>query len=141
VSAMRLTWKDGVTTFIMALVALVYVLYLSSTDVAFISDTRGATAAILLLGMIGCGYGGADQLYKTAAPKTTATLVFQALSTTLGVIALFAALFALIAGTEFMLGLLVSATGALWLTATIRHIAGAGTARQTPLPRKEVNTP
>ncbi len=140
VSAMRLTWKDGVTTFIMALIALVYVVYLSGADVVFISDTRGATAAILLLGMVGCGYGGADQLYK-AATKSTATLVFQALGTMLGIIALFAALFALIAGTELMLGLLVGATAALWLMATVRHIAGVGTAPQAPLRRKEVRTP
>jgi hypothetical protein len=140
---MRLTWKDGVATAVMALVLAVYLLYVSGTDVVFVSSVQGATAAILLLGVIGCGYGAADQLYK--ATKSTATRFFTVVASTLGATALVAGLIALIFGSGVALTVLFAATAALWLLATARHIAGTCRAPRVigdavTEPRKEAKT-
>src|SRR5688572_27371922 len=118
---MRLTWKDGVATAIMALVLAVYLLYTSGADVVFVSSVRGATVAILLLGAIGCGYGAADQLYKAA--KSNATRVFTVVASTLGATALVTGFIALVFASAIALTVLFAATAGLWLLATARHIA------------------
>lgn len=137
---MRLTWKDGVSTVIMALIVMVYVLFLSGADVVFISNVRGAATAMLLLGMIGCGYGAPDELYK--AKKSTAIQAFMVLGTTFGVIALGGALVALIFASEVALGVFFVATAVLWFIATTRHLVGVGrpTAGGTAEARKEATT-
>jgi predicted Na+-dependent transporter len=99
-------------------------LFLSGADVVFISNVRGAATAILLLGMIGCGYGAADELYKATTSRPTQ--VFMALGTTFGVIALGGALVALIFASEVALGVFFVATAVLWLIATTRHFLGIG---------------
>lgn len=124
---MRLTWKDGVATAVMALIVAVYLLYLSGTDVVFVSGVRGATVAILLLGAIGCGYGAADELYR--ATKSTAVRMFKVVASAFGVVALGAGLVALIGASEVALTVLFAATTALWLISTARHLAGVGEAR------------
>jgi hypothetical protein len=123
---MRLTWKDGVTTAVMALVLAVYLLYTSGADVVFVSSVRGASVAILLLGAIGCGYGAADQLYKASDAATTRA--YTVVASAFGATALVAGLIALIFGSEVALTVLFAATAALWLIATMRHLISAGKA-------------
>lgn len=136
---MRLSWKDGVATAITALIVVVYVVYASEADVVLVSSVRGAAAAILLLGMIGCGYGAADELYK--ATKSAALMTYTIVATVLGVAALGGGLTALIFGSEFALTVLFTATVAMWLLATGRHIANTCRAPQViddvPAERKE----
>ncbi|RSM85135.1 hypothetical protein DMH04_17660 [Kibdelosporangium aridum] len=125
---MKLTWKDGVATAIAALVVAVYVLFLSGADVVLVSSVRGAATAILLLGVIGCGYGAADELYK--APKSAAKLTYTVIATTLGIAALGGGLIALIFASEVGLAVLFGVTVALWSLATTRHITNTCRAPQ-----------
>jgi hypothetical protein len=74
---MGLTWKDGVTTVSLGVMAAVYMAFLHGTGLWLISSARGATLAVLALGIIG--------------------------------------------GCTVALAVLVAATGALSLGATVRH--------------------
>ena len=117
---MRLTWKDAVTTLFMAAIVAGYAAFLNGTSLWLISSARGATAAVLVLGIVGgCALSAAGDLYT--GTRSRSSVAFMAISTTLGIVALSAAVVGLITGSTFALAALVTATIALWLTATIRH--------------------
>jgi hypothetical protein len=117
---MRLTWKDAVSTLFTAAVVVVYVAFLSGTSAWLISSGRGAVTAVLVLGVVGgCALGQAADLYQ--GRQRTSQRIFRAVETLLGAVALVAAVVGLISGATAALTVLVVATLALWLTATIRH--------------------
>ncbi len=117
---MRLTWKDAVTTLFMAVIVAGYLAFRNGTSMWLVSSARGATAAVLVLGIVGgCALGAAGDLYT--ANQARPARAFRAIATALGVVALCAAVAGLITGSVFALAVLVAATVALWLTATIRH--------------------
>jgi hypothetical protein len=121
---MRLTWKDAVATLFMAAVVAVYVAYLNGTSAWLISTARGTTTAVLVLGFVGgCALGGLAEAYTGA--KTRSALAFTVIATILGLTALTAAIAGLITGGTVALAVLVAATLALWLVATIRHAVTA----------------
>ena len=121
---MRLTWKDAVATLFMAAVVAVYVAYLNGTSAWLISTARGTTTAVLVLGFVGgCALGGLAEAYTGA--KSASALAFTVIATILGLTALTAAIAGLITGGTGALAVLVAATLALWLVATIRHAATA----------------
>jgi hypothetical protein len=127
---MRLTWKDAVTTLFMVAVVAAYVAFLNGTSLWLISSARGTAAAVLVLGMVGgCALSAAGDLYTGAQSRSARA--FRALATALGVVALGAAVVGLITSSTIALAVLVAATIALWLTATIRHGFAA--------PRQQVN--
>jgi hypothetical protein len=102
---MRLTWKDAVTTLAVGAIVAVYVTYLTGTSAWLISTARGTTTAVLVLGLAG-----------------GCALAFTQMATDLGMVALAAAIAGLITGGMAALAVLVAATIALWLTATVRHV-------------------
>jgi hypothetical protein len=117
---MRLTWKDAVATLFMAAIVAVYVAYLNGTSAWLISTARGTTTAVLVLGFVGgCALGGLAEAYTGA--KSPSALAFTVIATILGLTALTAAIVGLITGDTVALAVLVAATLALWLVATIRH--------------------
>jgi len=121
---MRLTWKDAVTTLFMAAVVAVYAAFLNGTSLWLISSARGATTAVLVLGMVGgCALSAAGEAYTRNQSRSSTVLT--AIATMLGIAALTAAVAGLITGGTTALAILVYATIALWLTATIRHALAA----------------
>jgi hypothetical protein len=57
---MRLTWRDGLTTLLLVVVGLTYYAYSIGTDIAIISDTRGALVVLGATGLAMCIIGGAS---------------------------------------------------------------------------------
>lgn len=55
---MRLTWRDGVTTLLLAVVGLVYYGFVTGTDLAVLNETRGALLIIGAAGLGMCIVGG-----------------------------------------------------------------------------------
>ena len=90
---------------------------------------------MLVLGFVGgCALSAAGGVHETAQPRSAR--VFKAIATTLGVVALICAVMGLITGSTFALAVLVAATIALWLVATIRH---AFTAPGEPVSGRDVH--
>lgn len=117
---MGLTWRDGVATLFMGAIAAVYVAFLNGTDAWLISSARGTTTAVLVLGIVGgCALSAVGEVYT--AGRSRGGRAYRALATTCGVIALAAGVTGLITGGTVPLAVLVAATFALWLIATIRH--------------------
>jgi hypothetical protein len=132
---MRLTWKDAVTTLFMAVIVAGYVAFLQGTSLWLISSARGTTAAVLVLGMVGgCALSAAGDLYTRAQSRWSMAILV--ITTMLGIVALTAAVTGLITGSTLALAVLVTATIALWLTATIRH---AFTAPAEPVNMRDVH--
>jgi hypothetical protein len=130
---MRLTWKDAVSTLFVAAVAAVYLAFRDGTTAWLISSARGTTTAVLALGVAGgCALGRTNELYLR--PQPASTRVFRAVDNALGLVALVAAVVGLISGATLAVSVLVVATLALWLTATIRHaFARAGQPAGMPM--------
>ncbi len=117
---MRLTWKDAVTTFFMVVIAAAYVAFLGGTSLWLISSARGTACAALVLGIAGgCALSSAADLYT--GPQSRSTQAVAGLATLGGVIALVAGVAAMLTGSTVALAILVAATIALWLIATMRH--------------------
>ncbi len=114
---MSLTWKDAVSTVFMAAIVFIYVAFLNSTTAWLISSARGTAAAVLVLGMIGgCGMGTAAGRYQDTRGRA-----YTSAASVLGTTALVAGVIALITASTVALAILVVATLALWLAATVRH--------------------
>ncbi len=132
---MRLTWKDAVTTLFVAAIVAIYAAFLNGTGLWLISSARGTTAAVLVLGFVGgCALSAASGVNSAAQPRWARVLTTTA--SILGVAALIAAVIGLITGSTFMLAVLVTATLALWLIATVRH---AFTAPGGPVSGRDVH--
>ncbi|GII06012.1 hypothetical protein [Planobispora takensis] len=122
-SMMRLTWKDAVATAVAGVNVAVYAAFLQGADLPVISGVRGATATILVLGLVGgCALSAADELY--GGERTPATRLFTVVASLLGVTALVAGIIGLVAASEVALAVLFYATIALWLISTLRHALG-----------------
>jgi hypothetical protein len=114
---MRLTWKDAVSTVFMAAIVFIYAEFLGSTSAWLISSARGTAGAVLFLGMVGgCGMSAAAGQYQDAQAR-----LYTSIASVAGAIALVAGVIALITGSTVALAILVVATLALWLAATVRH--------------------
>jgi len=127
---MRLTWKDAVSTLFMAAVVAVYLAFRDGTSLWLISSARGATTAVFILGVVGGCALSAGSLYAPGQPRSVR--VFQVIATILGITALTAAVVGVITGSTVALAVLVAATLALWLTATVRHVLGIPAVPVTP---------
>jgi hypothetical protein len=117
VPAMRLTWKDAVSTVFMAAIVIIYAAFLNSTTAWLISSARGTAAVVLVLGMAGgCGMSAAPEQHQDNGARA-----YTSFASVLGAAALVAGVIALITASTVALATLVVATLALWLAATARH--------------------
>jgi hypothetical protein len=117
---MGLTWKDGVSTAFMGAIAAIYLAFLHGTSLWLISSARGTTAAVFILGMVGgCILSGAGDLYQNQTSPTVRA--WRMIAAVWGAVAFAATVAGLASGSEVALAVLVAATGALWLAATMRH--------------------
>jgi hypothetical protein len=114
---MRLTWKDAICTVVMAAIVVIYIAFLNSTTAWLISSARGTAAAVLVLGCVGgCAMGAAAEQYQGKQARA-----YRSFASALGATALVAGVIALITASTVALAILVAATLALWLVATVRH--------------------
>jgi hypothetical protein len=114
---MRLTWKDAISTVVMAAIVVIYIAFLNSTTAWLISSARGTAAVVLVLGVVGgCGMGAAAAQYEGKRAQA-----YRSFASVLGVTALVAGVITLITASTVALAILVAATLALWLVATVRH--------------------
>jgi hypothetical protein len=111
---MKFPRKDAVATMLTALVVLAFAATHQEWDIPLIGEShRWAAGLILLLGMVTCGLGSAQDLgrHKVAA--------------TLGAVALVLAVLALATGSLTPLSLLVADIVTLWALATLGHVRHA----------------
>jgi hypothetical protein len=115
---MRPNWRDLAATVLTGLVVAGYAAFLAGADLPLIASVRGMAVAVLVTGMVGCAVGGAEAYRPgTAGWSRRATGV----ASVVGAAALFAAITALITASGAALAVLVGATVALWVVATLRH--------------------
>jgi hypothetical protein len=111
---MRLTWRDGATTLLTAVVVGIYGAHTASWAVPFVEDARGATLLIGGIGLSMCIVGGGA---ATIAAKGTFCYVAGAL----GGVAMLLTVIGLVTGWSLALTLLAADTVLLWMVSTIRH--------------------
>jgi len=117
---MMLTWRDAVSALFMAAIVAVYLAFLSGTHLWLISGARGATAAVLVLGMtVGGALGAAGIRFGAAEP--VAVRVYLTFVSLLGIAALAVAVAGLVTGSTIALAALVVLTASLWVISTVRH--------------------
>ncbi|MFI5916785.1 hypothetical protein [Dactylosporangium sp. NPDC051541] len=109
---MRLTWRDGAATLLVATVLALYTAHAEGVDALMLSSTRFAGTTALVLGLAACVLGG-----NTIASKVDVTI-----GATLGVTALIAAAVTIAGGTDAALAVLVGGTAALWAFTTARRL-------------------
>jgi hypothetical protein len=118
---MRLTWRDALATLFVAAAAALYGLWQTGTAAAGTS-TRVLGAVVFGLGWAGCM---SDQREMAsvygAGGRRRAPMAYVVVASLLGVVALAAGIITLVSASETMLAILVAATVALWVLATVRH--------------------
>ena len=120
---MGLTWKDLVSSVAVLAMVLAYAAFAYGTSLLLLSSAWAASAVELVLGAI-CAVSAAGDLHTR--PQQLQGLIFRKITTVLGVIALLAGLFGLIANSAHAVEIVVVATSFLWLTATIWHVLSIG---------------
>ncbi len=133
---MRLTWRDGLATLLVAAATLLFVLWTTGTALAGTS-TRAVGAIVLALGFVGCTSDRAEMAGVYGADgRHRAPMGYVVVASVLGTVALVAAVLAVAVGSEAMLATLVGAMIALWTMTTIRHATGSrGRSSVAPIPR------
>jgi hypothetical protein len=126
-----MTWKDAIATLLTGAIIAVYAAFLSGTSLWLISSGRGATAAVLVLGM---GAWALRPLDPGIGHRTA--LDFAGVATMISNIALLVAVIGLLTGSTVALTILVVGTAALWLITTIRRASGDSLPSITTLPSK-----
>jgi hypothetical protein len=114
---MRLTWRDGLATMFVVAAAILYALWLGGIEV-FGMGIRGLGGTVLALGLAA---SVTAVVYGVGAGLLRAPKVYLAIASALGLVALVSGVFTLVNASEPMFGLLVAATVALWMMATVRH--------------------
>lgn len=115
---MHLTQKDGVAAVLAIGVILVAAAVVGGWDWPLLGSYRVGAIAVLLLGMGQCAQGTAIQ------DKGSMRDPFVITMSVLGVGALGAAVWAIVANTETAFMVQVAITLAMWLISTIRHAVG-----------------
>ncbi len=105
-----MTWKDAIATLLTGAIVTVYAAFLSGTSPRLISSGRGATAAVLVLGM---GAWALRPLNPGTGHRTA--LDFAGVATMISNIALLVAVIGSFTGSTVELTILVVGTVALWL--------------------------
>jgi hypothetical protein len=119
---MRLTWRDGLATLLVAAAAVLYALWATGALMPGVS-TRWMTVITFALGMAACtaNQPGLGEVYGATREGRRPSGLYIALATGLGIVMLVAGILAFVLASEAMLATLVAAMVALWLMATARH--------------------
>jgi hypothetical protein len=120
---MRLTWRDGLATLLVAAAAVLYGLWAASALMPGVS-TRWMTVIAFALGMAACTANQRQlgEVYGATRQGPRPSGLYITLATALGIVMLVAGILAFVLASEAMLATLVAATVALWLLATGRHL-------------------
>ena len=120
---MRLTWRDGLATLLVAAVAVLYALWAVGALMPGVS-TRWMTVIAFALGAAACTANQRElgELYGATRQGPRTSGIYVALATALGIVMLAAGILAFALASEAMLATLVAAMIALWLIATARHV-------------------
>ena len=118
---MRLSWKDGLATVLVAVALVFFAGWSAGATVAGISG-RGLVLAVFLLGIAGCytaqsQFGIVYGVTGTARPP----LVYVVLVSMLGALATVVGIVALIVGGGLAVTTLLLAMIVMWILATVRH--------------------
>jgi hypothetical protein len=127
---MRLTWRDGLATLLVAAAVVLYALWAGNALMPGVS-TRWMTVIAFALGMAACTANQRElgEVYGASEEGPRPSGLYIALATALGIVMLAAGVLAFVLASEAMLAALVTAMIVLWLIATARH-ALAGRHRQ-----------
>lgn len=120
---MRLTWRDGLATLLVAAAAMLYALWATNALMPGVS-TRWMTVIAFALGMAACTANQRElgELYGATRQGPRTSGLYIALATALGIVMLAAGIVAFVLASEAMLATLVAGMVALWLIATARHV-------------------
>ncbi len=121
---MRLTWKDGLATIFVGSAVAVYGFWMDAVEVFGLAITRAVSTEVLILGIAGCfaARSSFEAIYGIGRGGRPSTPYVVAV-TTIGIVALAAAIVALIGASTVALTILVIAMVALWAMATVRHLS------------------
>jgi hypothetical protein len=122
-ATMRLTWRDGSATLLVAAAAAVYALWATGTAMATTSAT--VIAAVLFgLGWAACLTDQREMeiVYGADRQHPRPPLGYVVLTSAIGVMTLGAGIAALVTATDTTLVILLAGLIALWMLATTRHI-------------------
>jgi hypothetical protein len=119
---MRLTWRDGLATLLVAAAAVLYALWAVGVLMPSVS-TRWITVIAFALGAAACTANQREmaEVYGATREGLRPPGLYIALATALGIVMLAASILAFVLASEAMLATLVAAMIALWLIATARH--------------------
>jgi hypothetical protein len=118
---MRLSWKDGLATVLVAVAVVAFAVWSAGASIAGISG-RGLVVAIFLLGIAGCYT--AQSHFETvygANGTTRPPVAYVVLVSAVGALATVAGVVALIVGGGLAVTTLLLAMIAMWILATVRH--------------------
>jgi hypothetical protein len=119
---MRLTWRDGLATLLVAVAAMLYALWAAGVIMPGVS-TRWMTVIAFAFGMAACTANQRElgEVYGATRGGARPSGLYIALATVLGIVMLVAGILAFALASTAMLATLVAAMVALWLIATGRH--------------------
>ena len=119
---MRLTWRDGLATVLVAAAAVLYALWAANALMPGVS-TRWMTAIAFALGMAACTVNQRElgEVYGASGECPRSSGLYITLATALGIVMLAAGILAFVLASEALLATLVAAMIGLWLIATARH--------------------
>jgi hypothetical protein len=112
--SMRLTWKDGVATLLVAAVVGMYWAYLANVELPLVSEPRALGVAAIVVGLAACAVGS----------TTTAGTRFASALGVFAAVPGFAAIIAIVTGSGVALAVLVGGIVVMWLAATVQHASG-----------------
>jgi hypothetical protein len=119
---MRLTWRDGLATLLVAAAAVLYALWAAGALMPGVS-TRWMTVIAFALGMAACTANQRElgEVYGATRQGPRPSGLYIALATALGIVMLATGILAFVLASEAMLATLLAAMIAQWLIATARH--------------------
>jgi hypothetical protein len=120
---MRLTWRDGVATGLVALGLAAYVEFVRVGHVLAIADAKGVSAIVFLAGMAAGVVGGGLAHVGTTGSLDRVTVV----ASVVGSVTLFAAAASMLVGGVVLLSVVATGTLLLWGVATVRHLVARPT--------------
>jgi hypothetical protein len=122
---MRISLRDVLATIFVGVAVLIWAAWALEAPFLWLDAVPAIAAAILVLGVaasLSAVVPGFDELIH-------GSLVYLAVASALGVLALLAAVWAIINSEPAALAGLVASTVLLWAVSTMRHISAAGTLR------------
>ena len=119
---MRLSWRDGLATVLVAAAVGLYALWATGAALAGVS-TRWMTVIAFALGMAACTANQHElgEVYGATPGASRPPRLYVTLATALGIVMLVVGIVAFVMASQAMLATLVAAMAALWLLSTGRH--------------------